>query len=80
MPTHDTNGREYARLDALKPGDLLEDDGGFGCLDGVSKHEVKRRDDGHLYIDCEEGEHCLDGQIDEGEHCVGLYLASPAAA
>jgi hypothetical protein len=75
MPTHDANGREYARLDTVQPGDLLEDDGGFVCLDGVSKHEVKRRDDGALYIDCEEGQHRLGkGQCDdESDHLIGLY-------
>ena len=32
MAKADVNGREYARIAAVKPGDYLEDDGGFGCF------------------------------------------------
>lgn len=73
MATHDLQGREYARIADVKTGDMLEDDGGFGCLDGVSKHVVQADMNGQLFIPCDEGQHYLDGQVDDGDHCVGLY-------
>jgi len=82
MATHDTNGREYARLSQTKVGDFVEDDEGFGCLnvDPKPRHEVKMDERGHLYIDCDEGQHFLEGQCDDDatDHMVGLYPAGRA--
>lgn len=76
--THDAFGREYARLQSLKPGDWIEDDGGFGCWDTHALHVVRQRADGYLYVDCDEGEHVLAGHVEdvrEDDHCVGFYPA-----
>src|SRR5258708_29592883 len=37
----DTTGRRYALADAVKPGDMLQCDGGFTCLKENAKRVVK---------------------------------------
>lgn len=77
--TTDIDGRAYAKLSAVKPGDHLQCDGGFTCLKDGAIRMVKRHVVGRdLYIDCADGGHTLDGQADDGEHLVGLYpVADP---
>jgi len=75
MSTHDTNGKEWLRVDQAKAGVKVITDGGFTCMrEGVIKT---------IYIDpkygptisCSDITHDLDGQLnDEGTHYVGLYL------
>lgn len=87
MCDRDIDGRVYATLSTLKPGDILEADGGFTCLkegevcevklDSKEAYENKSAAAG-LYIECSAGEHFLCGQADDGEHCIGLYKLEKA--
>lgn len=72
--THDLRGRPYAKLSELKAGDQVELDEGFTCHKAGF---VTLKDSiGFLYFECDEGEHCLQGQADDGEHLVGIYKGS----
>ena len=88
----DANGREYAQLSELKPGDKVEVDGGFTCLRRGEVCEVHANPDGKLFIFCSgHGDfsrnrcrikdrsqtHGLNGQADDGENCVGVYRLPP---
>ena len=79
MPTHDVEGKEYARVDAVVEGNILIADGDFTCIHKGEKLVVGKSRDGSLSIPCHDGEHGLDGQInDAGTHYVGLYAAPSA--
>jgi len=70
----DINGRPYAKLSELVPGDQLEADSGFTCLKDGERVKVIKDHDGSLFIPCADGGHHLDGQADDdGEHLIGLY-------
>lgn len=70
----DVNGREYARLSQLQVGDKVQVDADFTCMEPWATKIVKRRDDGTLYIECEEQQHALDGQLmDDDDSLVGIY-------
>lgn len=75
MSTHSTDGQEWARLSQLKPGDKVRTDGGFTCGMNNKTLEVKQDGSGNLYVDCDEGQHNLDGQADDGDHLVGMWPA-----
>lgn len=68
----DKNGRPYAKLSELKAGDKIELDAGFSCH-GAGVVEIKQNTLGTLYFECEDGNHRLDGQADDGEHLIGIY-------
>lgn len=72
--THDKQGNPWAKLSDLQDGSKVRVDGGFGCLRENTIHEVHANDHG-LYIECDQGQHYLDGQTDDGEHLVGMYSA-----
>ena len=74
MAIADIANRPYAKLDALKPGDRIEADDGFDCMD-VGEVKVVMEDKDGLYIECtdEDGKHYLDGQDDGDGYLVGLY-------
>ena len=74
MSTHDKQGRPWAKLLELKPGDEIDLDSGFTCASG--RKTVKATQYG-LAFDCAEGEsaHVISGHADDGEHCVGVYRA-----
>lgn len=86
MSTHSTDGREWAKLSALKAGDRVELDGGFTC--GIAgKTLIVEEDEDGLFVPCggAEGEreatqHYLDGQISEvdNDHLVGVWPAAVA--
>ncbi|MDR3513746.1 MAG: hypothetical protein P4L73_19085 [Caulobacteraceae bacterium] len=78
MAEADIDGRAYARLDDLQPGDTLIPDGGFDCLAEGQPRRVWRRESGELCIDCRSGVHVLAGQDDGDGFLVGLYRADPA--
>lgn len=67
-------GRPYAKMSEIKPGDMLEADGGFICLKEGERVKVVKDADGSLFVPCKCGGHNLDGQADDGEHLIGLYL------
>lgn len=91
MAEADITGRQYARSDAVRPGDTLIADGGFTCLHEGERCIVKK-DSGGLFVFCngpdEDGRPCgdlryehhyLDGQDDGDGFLVGLYPhAEPA--
>jgi hypothetical protein len=60
----------------LKEGMVVYADDGFTCL-REGPHIVKS-DDGGFYLDCDEGTHHLDAQLDEEGYVVGLTAAPEA--
>lgn len=76
MSTHDTNGREWAKVSEVKEGSIVVPDSDFcGSLAHTNEYTV-RKDEHGLFLEAVAGKHYLDGQIDheEGTHYVGLYL------
>lgn len=90
MSTHSTDGREWARLSKIKPGDILKCDNDFTC--GIAGREVMvgRDKSGYLFVFCNGNDgdghtrggrghfqckHHLDGQTDDGDHIVGMWPA-----
>ena len=71
----DLQGRTYAKRSELKPGDKVQVDGDFTCMDEGSIFEVKRRADGQLYIDCksESGHNLIGPLADDHDSLVGIY-------
>ena len=69
--SHDIQGIEYAKLDALAEHSIIKLDGGFTCRStGVA---TVYKDDKGLFFRCDEGNHYLEGQCDDGLHCIGVY-------
>lgn len=68
----DTSGRPWLRLSKAKAGQIIETDSGFTCI-GTGEKVALLADDHGLYFLCEDGEHYISGQADDGEYCVGLY-------
>jgi hypothetical protein len=60
------------RLEDLKAGDVVVADAGFTCI-RPGAHTV-RDCDGVLYVECDDGKHCLDGQRNEDGFLVGLSM------
>ena len=74
MPTRDNNGRDYARLSKLEPGDVIEVDNDFTCINGGTQTRIHAAADGALYFACREGGHLLDGQLDSrSDALIGVY-------
>lgn len=65
----------YAKLSEVVQGDILITDGGFTCMKADERKEVFVGENDCLYILCDEGEHYLDGQLDEGDEYMGLVKA-----
>lgn len=63
---------KYAKLSELKEGDTVFVDEDFICM-GTGKKTVYK-DEGGLFIYCDEGEHYLDGQLNEDDELVGVTL------
>jgi hypothetical protein len=62
-----------ATANNVKVGDRLIPDGGFTCM--TPGHiKVVRRDEGRLYVKCEDGCHYLDGQLDEHGRLIGFQV------
>lgn len=70
--------REFAKIAEVRPGAILEPDGGFTCMRAGKLREPVHRDskDGTLYVNCSCKRHYLEGQIGgPGDtHYVGFYL------
>lgn len=75
MSTHSTDGREWAKLSDLKPGDKLIADGGFTCIPDGTIVEVAVDARNESYVPCKCGMHNLHGQVseDDDDHLVGLW-------
>lgn len=72
MSTTDKNGSPWAKLSELREGDMIEIDGDFTCHK-AGACIVHVGPDGRPWFTCNEGEHYLEGQADDGIHCVGVY-------
>lgn len=74
--TKDKQRGEYAKVDQLKAGSWVVVDGDFTCLKPWSTVQVYQ-DAAGLYIPCHDGNHYLDGQLDDAnKHYVGVYLSN----
>jgi TATA-binding protein-associated factor Taf7 len=83
MKDKDIQGRTYANMNELKPGDIVTVDSGFDCLEPWSQHVVEQDLAGELFIWCAgpDGEypagserHHLEGQLnDDSDALVGVY-------
>lgn len=71
--SHDLKGREYAKTQDLKEGDVIEVDSDFTCIAEGQKRKVHKDKNG-LYFSCGSGHHSLDGQLsDNGLYYIGIY-------
>ena len=61
----------YAKIDAVKVGDVVVTDDGFTCIKANKKLKVQEDNHG-LYITCGSGHHYIDGQLNENDEYVGL--------
>lgn len=81
MPLTDKAGRTWAHSETVKAGDKLTTDDGFTCIKEGTVVTVLsdqyREGLSGLYVECEEGEHFLDGQLGKDGELVGLYAAIP---
>jgi len=80
MSMHSTDGREWAKLSALKEGDKLLADGGFTCIEEGAILTVAKDGRSNLFVPCGlagKDKHYLDGQIsdDDHDHLVGFWPA-----
>lgn len=71
--TTDVDGKPWAKLSELKPGDILIPDGGFTCMKEGARLTVGKNNAGELFLPCRHKGHTLVGQADDGEHLIGLY-------
>jgi hypothetical protein len=62
------------RLTDIEAGQTVLTDAGFTCMD-QGEHVVKADKQG-FYLDCQDGKHYLDGQLDEQGHLVGISPAN----
>lgn len=72
----DMQGRPYLKLNSAKERQIIETDGGFTCIGEGEKVELLKDNHG-LYFICEDGQHYIEGQADDGLHCIGLYEVQP---
>lgn len=69
----DANGREWAKLSKLKPGDMVTVDIGFDCMNPNQQHEVQTFN-GEPYLICSHGFHFLTGQLEtDGDSLIAVY-------
>ena len=64
----------YVKTNDVEVGTKLKADGGFTCLKQGDVREVREDDTGSKFIECSDGEHHLDGQLN-GEEYIGLTVA-----
>lgn len=71
----DKNGRPWATVAEVKPGSIVEADGGFDCLVNGKQYTVYSYPNDRLTIPCAKGSHFLDGQLDDTHtYYIGLYF------
>ena len=69
----------YATIGEVKEGDTVRLDGGFTCIrEGETR--IVKRGAGGLYFECSEGNHYLDGQLDDGTEYIGVTLVAAEEA
>lgn len=72
--SHDKFGIEYLKLSNAKQG-FVHLDCGFTCHSKGKTMLFARN--GEFYFMCDDGEHFISGQADDGIHCVGIYPCHP---
>ncbi len=65
---------EYLRNTEAREGVSVIADGGFTCMNEGDVKTIKKGSDDYLYIECSDGRHDLDGQL-EGHQYIGLLPA-----
>lgn len=77
MCTHSKDGREWAKLSALKAGSKVILDGDFTCGIAGETLVVEEHEKYGLYVPCIEGRHFLSGRASnvDGDHLVGVWPA-----
>jgi hypothetical protein len=66
----------WAHENEVHEGTILVADGGFTCIpEGKLLTVARKLHSEDLYVPCAEGNHMLDGQLDEAGRYVGLALA-----
>lgn len=68
----DLQGREYASMKLLQADDIVQVDAGFTCIPKNATRTV-RQDNHGLFIDCSDGNHYLDGQLDFEDNDRSLF-------
>jgi hypothetical protein len=69
----DRHGRAYLRLDQAQAGQAVELDDGFTCHSSGIVMLCVCADTRELFFFCDEGQHYISEQADDGKHCVGIY-------
>jgi len=64
------------KLSELVEGEEVYLDAGFTCMK-AGFHTVKKNSDGEFYVECEQGQHLLDGQCDETDEMIGVFKEKP---
>jgi hypothetical protein len=64
----------YVKFTEVKLGDTLIglDDHDSDCIQEGTEYEVKQNERGRFYINCDEGEHYLDKDVDVHDYIRGL--------
>ena len=60
------------KLSEVKVGNILIADGGFTCIKKGAELVVKQDIFGFFVVDCDQGTHHLDGQLDDNGELAGL--------
>lgn len=78
MSTHDIDGKEWARFDKLRAGNIVQTDGGSPCWKKHRNYKVHlSQEHNEFYIKCKDHYHALDVQLNEaGTHYIGIYFVS----
>jgi hypothetical protein len=64
---------DYLTIEEAKAGIVVVTDGGFTCMKEGEEKTVHVDHEGYLYVECDEGSHYLNGQLEDGEY-VGLRM------
>ncbi len=69
-----TQPRDFAKYDDLKPGDCVEVDDGFDCIDPGAIRYINYMEGNGLYMYCRHGMHFLSAQVNDSTGTViGCY-------
>lgn len=65
-----------AKASEVVAGTILYPDGDFTCMRANEPHEVRVGSSGNLYVECDAGEHSLEGQLSDNtwDEYMGLSL------
>lgn len=60
----------FVKANEVNKGDIVRVDYGFTCMSDGEK--VVKQDETGLFLNCLDGKHYLDGQLENGEY-IGIY-------